>query len=114
MDRIPSEVVKQLLEMARQYRKLAKTIEDIIGKGDEEIPKDVQPDLPFKEETKPEAKPSISLEKVRGVLAGKSRDGFTAEVRELITRFGASRLSEIDPKDYEAVLREAEGIGNAG
>ena len=57
-------------------------------------------------------KQSIPLEKVRGVLAEKSRDGYTAEVRTIIQSFGADRLSEIDPSQYEAVLKKAEVLGN--
>ena len=62
---------------------------------------------PSQEEPKP-----IKLEAVRAVLAGKSRDGHTAEVRALLERHGASKLSEIDPAEYAALLTEAEGIGN--
>lgn len=58
-----------------------------------------------------EKKPEITLEQVRGVLADKSRAGFTAEVRGIIESFGANRLSEIDAKDYEAVLKAAEVLG---
>ena len=47
----------------------------------------------------------ITLEKVRGVLADKSRDGYTAEVREIINSFGAERLSEIDPGNYAEILK---------
>ena len=57
-------------------------------------------------------KQTIPLEKVRGVLAEKSRDGYTAEVRAIIQSFGADRLSEIDPSQYEAVLKKAEVLGN--
>ena len=57
-------------------------------------------------------KQAIPLEKVRGVLAEKSRDGYTAEVRAIIQSFGAERLSEIDPTDFEAVLKKAEELGN--
>lgn len=64
------------------------------------------------EKPKQEIKPAVPLEKVRGVLAEKSRDGFTAEVREIIRSFGAERLSEIDPADYESVLKKAEVLGN--
>lgn len=58
------------------------------------------------------AEPTISLEKVRGVLAEKSQAGFAAEVRAIVTKYGASRLSDIDPKNYAAVLKDAEAIGN--
>lgn len=54
----------------------------------------------------------ITLEKVRGVLADKSRSGFTAEVREIIKSFGAERLSEIDPGNYAEILKRAEALGN--
>lgn len=57
-------------------------------------------------------KTKITLEQVRGILADKSRVGFTAEVRRIIESFGANRLSEIDAKDYEAVLAKAEVLGD--
>ncbi len=56
--------------------------------------------------------PTITLEKVRGVLAQKSEAGFTAEVRSIIQKYGANRLREIDPKDYKAMIADAEVIGN--
>ena len=57
-------------------------------------------------------KPKVTLEQVRGILADKSRAGFTEEVRGIIESFGANRLSEIDAKDYEAVLAKAEVLGD--
>ena len=66
-------------------------------------------------EAKPQSakkKQTVPLEKVRGVLAEKSRDGYTAEVRSIIQSFGADRLSEIDPSQYEAVLKKTEVLGN--
>lgn len=54
------------------------------------------------------AKPAPSLEEVRAVLADKSRAGHTAEIRELLKKYGASKLSLVDTKHYEALLREAE------
>lgn len=53
-------------------------------------------------------KPALSLEEVRAVLADKSRAGHTAEIRELLKKYGANKLSLVDPKHYEALLREAE------
>lgn len=53
-------------------------------------------------------KPELKLEDVRVVLADISRVGHTAEVRALIEKYGADRLSKVDPKNYEALLRDAE------
>ena len=61
---------------------------------------------------KKEAKPELKLEDVRAVLAEKSRAGHTAEVRTLLKKFGAAKLSEIDPGNYEALMKDAEVIGN--
>ena len=54
------------------------------------------------------AKATLTLEEVRAVLADKSRAGHTAEIRELLKKYGASKLSLVDPKHYEALLRETE------
>lgn len=61
---------------------------------------------------KKESKPELKLEDVRAVLAEKSRAGHTAEVRALLQKFGAAKLSEIDPANYEALMKDAEVIGN--
>lgn len=55
-------------------------------------------------------KPKLSLADVRAVLADKSRAGYTEEIRELLHKYGASKLSAVDPKDYEALLYDAEGL----
>lgn len=52
--------------------------------------------------------PKLTLEQVRAVLADKSRQGHTAEIRALLQKYGASKLSQIDPTHYKALLAEAE------
>ena len=59
----------------------------------------------------PTSKP-LTLEDVRAVLAEKSRNGHTAKIRELLEKHGATKLSEIDPQKYSALLAEAEVLGN--
>ena len=58
--------------------------------------------------TEEKSKPTLTLEEVRAVLADKSCAGHTAEIRELLKKYGASKLSLVDPKDYESLLRETE------
>ena len=60
----------------------------------------------------PKAKPSATFEDVRRVLAQKSVEGHTEEVRALIQRYGAKKLSDLGSECYEPLLLEAEGIGN--
>ena len=57
-------------------------------------------------------KPMLTLEEVRAVLADKSRAGLTAEIRTLLQKYGAGKLSEVDPASYEALLKDAEELAN--
>lgn len=61
---------------------------------------------------KPRAEPSkkIGLEDVRAVLAKLSQHGKTAEVKDLITKYGATKLSDVDEDKYKELLKDAEGI----
>ena len=56
---------------------------------------------------------SITLEDVRKVLAELSRDGLTAQVRDLLTKNGANKLSEIDPSKYQELLSDARKLNDA-
>ena len=62
---------------------------------------------PEKAEPVPEKK-AVTLEEVRTLLAEKSRAGLTEQVKEIIAKHGAKKLSEIDTAEYEAVIAEVE------
>ena len=64
------------------------------------------------EEPAAPTKPTLTLEQVRAVLADKTRNGFTAQIRSLLQKYGAAKLSGIDPANYEALLAEVEVLGN--
>lgn len=62
--------------------------------------------------TEAEALKAATMEEVRGLLAEKSRSGFRAEVKALLTAHGVEKLSEItDPAELGKLLGEAEQIG---
>ena len=63
---------------------------------------------PVAEET-----PAIKLEDVRTVLAEISRSGKTAQMKELLGRFGAAKLSDVKAEDYPALLEAAKEVKNA-
>lgn len=62
-------------------------------------------------EVKPE--PQLKLEDVRPILAEMSRKGHTAEIRALIQKYGADKLSGVDPSHYRELLTEVEGLDHA-
>lgn len=59
------------------------------------------------------SEPVLTLEQVRAVLADKSRQGHTAEIRALLQKYGASKLSQLDPAYYRALLADAEVLTDA-
>ena len=65
---------------------------------------------PEETQSEPEPKKELKLEDVRKVLAERSRAGYTAQIRELLHKYGASKLSAVDPKDYEALLFDVEAL----
>ena len=63
-------------------------------------------------EPAPVEEPAMTFEEVRAILADKSRDGFTAQIRELLQKYGGSKLSELDPSCYKALVADAEGLSH--
>jgi len=64
-----------------------------------------------KEEPVRQESKQLTLVEVRSVLAEKSRSGFTDQVRGLLEKYGAPRLSEIDPARYQNLMDEALCLG---
>lgn len=92
--------------------------EDIIALADylaayvKEEQASVEETVPPAAEEQPTA-PAIKLEDVRTVLAEISRSGKTAQMKELLGRFGASKLSDVKAEDYAALLAAAKEVKNA-
>jgi len=102
---------KLLLDVISDVRSLADSLQAVADAMLENEPVEVASQTVPAEEpivAKLEEAAEIKLEDVRAVLADKSRMGHTASVRELLTKYGASKLSEIDPEKYPALLKDAE------
>lgn len=52
----------------------------------------------------------ITLEKVRAVLAAKSQSGKQPEVKALIQKYGAEKLTALDKACYKDLLKDAEEL----
>lgn len=66
-------------------------------------------DLPKEEKAKQEEK-TYEIEDVRKILADKSRLGHTAKIRELLEKYGAKKLSEIEPSNYKGLVADVEKL----
>ena len=113
-----SELAQELAELKRCGEILigiSESLTEMFSAADEPV-KDETVAEPVKENAKkakePAAKKEIKLADVRAVLDEKARAGFTKEVKELLIKHGADKLSSIDASEYEALLAEVEVLGN--
>ena len=67
-------------------------------------------EAPKEQPTSKNEEATVTFVQLRSRLSEISRSGKTAEVKELIAKYGASKLSDIAESDYAAVLAEAEGL----
>jgi len=99
--------IKLLLDVVDNMRSLADSIQAAAESMAGNEPVETEPEVPTFIEPKTTEKP-VSLEQVRAALAEKSQAGFTAEVRGLLEKYGAPKLSQIDPTNYADLLVDAE------
>jgi len=99
--------MSKMSELTAEIAELRKCAETIIGIADSFTEMFSGNDEPANI-SNPTAEPVFTLEAVRAVMADKSRNGHTAQIRSLLQKYGASKLSEIDPANYKALLAEAE------
>ena len=86
--------------IAEGYEKLAAGYRALAEKGE----KPVLSPAPTEE-----AKP-LTIEEVRAVLSRKSDEGKTAQVKALLMKYDAGKLSGVDPTKYAALVKEAEAL----
>ena len=49
-----------------------------------------------------------TLEGIRALMAQKTQEGKSKEIKELLQKYGAAKLSAVKPEDYPALLQEAQ------
>ena len=85
------------LSLADGFDKLAAGYRTLAGAADQDKP------VPAQQEVR-----KVSQEDVRAVLAKKSEDGKTPQIKALLMKYDAGKLSGVKPEDYAALLAEAE------
>ena len=50
---------------------------------------------------------AVAIEDVRAVMAQKTQEGKSQEIKDLLQRYGAVKLSAVSPEHYPALLKEA-------
>ncbi|CAB1253384.1 hypothetical protein [Clostridium tyrobutyricum] len=63
-----------------------------------------------KENTKEVKQKQPTLEEVRAAMAEKNREGHREEVKAILVKYGANKLTALDPEHYVEVLKKVGGI----
>lgn len=58
----------------------------------------------------PEKEKPVAVEDIRAVLAEKSQDGKSRQIKDLLGKYGVAKLSAVEEKDYPALLQEAKAL----
>lgn len=95
--------IKLLLDVVSDMRSLADSIQSVADSMAGNTPEPQGADSVPEKHTPP----PITIDQVRAVLAEKSGDGKTAEVKALLYKYDAGKLSGVKPEDYAALLEEA-------
>ena len=102
--------MKLLLDVVDDMRRLADSLQTVadtlVGNTDTDAQPDPQPML---QPDQPKA-PVVTIDQVRAVLAEKSGQGKTKEVKALLYKYDAGKLSGVKPEDYPALMEEAQKL----
>jgi len=93
------------LNLAEGFEKVAAGLRDLAKSSNTIAAKKVVEEV-LKEEVKEE--PTVNIENVRAVLADKSRNGKTKDVKALLMKYDAGKLSDVKQEDYRRLLSDAE------
>jgi len=108
---------EQIIEILNESNKLFESYIGLLNNlilsiEPKDKPLDIKKDNIKKEVIKKEeVKPTLKLEDVRKVLVNKSREGYTKQIRDLLIKYGADKLSEIKPENYQTLLDEVSCLG---
>ena len=103
---------KLLLDVVEDIRSLADSLQALANAIARDEVADESPATSVEQAAKPPV--TVTLEQVRAVLAEKSHDGLTEQVRSLLQKYGAQKLSAIASDRYADLLRDAKELNDAG
>lgn len=106
----------EIIEHGEAILEAAKEIRNIFSEeaATPARPEKTEAKAPKKTAKKEPAVPAkeLSFTDVRAKLAEKSREGFTTDIKAILKSHGAEKLSDIQPVDYEKVLKEVEALSH--
>nr|WP_288978300.1 hypothetical protein [uncultured Blautia sp.] len=99
----------ELLKMADGFALVAESLRELAEQAVEEAKAETKQES--KTETgiadKKKKEQKVAVEDIRAVLAEKSQQGKSKEIKGLLGKYGVAKLSAVEEKDYPALLAEA-------
>lgn len=107
----------ELLKMAKGFAMVAESLRSMADQADtkeqteervEPVQEGIDTQKPAQAKTASKKEESkVAVEDIRAVLAEKSQDGKSRQIKELLGKYGVAKLSAVEEKDYPALLQEA-------
>lgn len=108
----------ELLKMADGFAMVAESLREMAGQAVEEVKAEMVQESKIEKgmadkntaEVKTDKKKEeqkVAVEDIRAVLAEKSQQGKSKEIKGLLGKYGVAKLSAVEEKDYPALLAEA-------
>ena len=97
-----SLVIKELRTAANALISAADSLQQFFSSKDDKEAELIQ-------ETRP-----LALEDVRDILRRKCEEGYAADVKQMIANLGAKSLKDVNPDDYEPLVRAVQALGTGG
>ena len=109
----------ELLKMAEGFSLVASALTAIAEDSDsgskgqqtvEKVPEPVKAKGKVQAGAAKENGSQVNIEDIRAVLAEKSQDGKSKEVKALLNQYGVAKLSTVAEKDYPGLLQKAKAL----
>ena len=114
------QLLDNIIVCGESMAKIGRLLKEFIPEFAEAIPQKTKAEQVIEAETAPAALPekkeepaakTYTFADVRKAFSAKSHAGYTAQIKELIGKYGADRLSDVKEEDYPALMADLEVIG---
>lgn len=112
-----TQLLDNIITCGESMAKIGKLLKEFIPEFSDAIPPKTKaeqiakPDAALPEKKEEPAAKTYAFADVRKAFSAKSHEGFTEQVKALITKYGAEKLSEVKETDYPALMADLEVIG---
>lgn len=115
-----TQLLDNIITCGESMARIGKLLKEFIPEFADAIPQNAKKEKAIEAEAAPAALPekkdepaakAYTFADVRKAFSAKSHEGYTGQVKELITKYGAEKLSDIKESDYPALMADLEVVG---